>query len=160
VTPRADLAEVGFLGFVPFADLPKAEVPKGHGVYAVLRINRTPPRFRAASVGGWFKGRDPSVAVDVLRESWVDGEEIVYIGKAGGSIRRGLRKRLEEYRRYGEGEPVGHQGGRYVWQLEDSSDLLVAWRETPGEDPAHVETEMLVEFRDRTGSLPFANLRH
>jgi hypothetical protein len=34
---REMLAERGFLGFVPFADLPRSTVPAGEGIYVVLR---------------------------------------------------------------------------------------------------------------------------
>jgi len=159
VTRRAELEELGFVGFVPFADLPTAKVPQVHGVYVVLRIAETSPIFRATSTAGWFQDNDPSVDEAVLRDAWVAGEEIIYIGKAGGKPPRGLRKRLDEYRRYGSGKPVGHRGGRYVWQLQDSAELIVAWRATPNDDPGDLETRMLDEFRDRTGSLPFANLQ-
>ena len=69
-----------------------------------------------------------------------------------------LQKRIEEYRRNGGGEPVAHWGGRYIWQLEDRDDLLVAWNVT-NEDPAVVESRMLDHFVGRYGVLPFANLR-
>ena len=156
---RADLEGLGFVGFVPFNELPTADVPREHGVYVVLRVAKTPPSFRATSIAGWFKGRDPTVAEDTLRRAWVEGEDIIYIGKAAGKEPRGLRKRLDEYRRFGAGQRAGHQGGRYVWYLEDSDDLLVAWRTTQDDDPGEVETMMLAEFRQRTGLLPFANLQ-
>jgi len=158
VTSRADLEELGFVGFVPFGDLPTSEVPREHGVYVVLRPVEAPPVFRAVSSAGRPAGRrEPSVDVDILRRAWVEGEEIIYIGKAGG--RGGLRSRLSAYRRHGAGLPVKHWGGRYVWQLDDSDTLLVAWRTTPEDDPRNVEAMMLTEFQDRTGSLPFANLQ-
>ncbi len=157
---RDGLEAEGFRGFVPFAALPGAGVPVGAGVYVVYRASNEPPRFLERSPGGHFKGKDPTVPVAVLQAAWVDGARVVNIGKAalGKSGRRGLSKRLDEYRRFGTGEPVAHRGGRYIWQLDDSAALLVTWRETPGQNPRAVEKAYIADFRLHFGKRPFANL--
>lgn len=148
----------GFEGFVPFADLPLAKVPPRPGVYLVLR-EAMAPTFLTQSTGGRFKGKDPSLDESRLRAEWLDGTQVVYIGKASArkSKADGLRRRLDEYRRFGQGKPVGHWGGRLVWQLVDSDALVVAWKES--ESPSELESELLAAFVRDHGRLPFANLR-
>lgn len=151
----------GFTGWVPFAALPSADVPTGPGVYVVVRPTDEPPGFLEVSPAGHFKGRDPTVPVADLTALWVPGARIVYIGKAnlGTTGRRGLRKRLDEFRRFGTGSPVGHSGGRRIWQLSDHAGLLVGWRVTDDNDAARIETAIIAAFRAHYGLRPFANMR-
>ncbi|RZT07666.1 hypothetical protein EV589_5896 [Mycobacterium sp. BK558] len=152
----------GFTGWVPFAALPTAAVPTDPGVYVVVRPTDEPPTFLHTSPAGHFKGKDPTVPVAELEALWVPGTRIVYIGKAnaGRSGRRGLRKRLDEFRRSGAGEPVGHSGGRRIWQLADHADLVVGWRVTDDAAAAATETGLIAQFRAHHGLRPFANMRN
>lgn len=153
---RLRLARAGFEGWVTFAELADqlANLTRAGGVYVVSR-NGGEPDFLPANAGGRFKGRDPSVSRDALDANWVVGAPVVYIGKADN-----LKRRLREYMRFGADEPVGHWGGRLIWQLADSGSLLVAWTETPGQVPRDVENTMITAFRAAWGKPPFANEPH
>lgn len=156
---RDDLRRRGFTGFVPFKTLQLSQVPEAAGVYVLLREKDERPSFRVRSTGGHFKEKDPTVPCEVLEGRWVEGEHCVYIGKASHTGSTNLRRRLKAYRDYGSGAPVGHQGGRYVWQLEDSADLLVAWLRVPtSHDPRTVERKLIAEFTAHRGRQPFANI--
>lgn len=155
-TPEG-MKAAGFAGFTTFAALldgQLAEVPRVPGAYVVLRTSEGAPQFTVTSSGGHFKGRDPAVAEAVLRNKWIDGCLVVYIGKADV-----LQRRLGEYARFGCGEPIGHWGGRYIWQLGDAEQLLVAWRPArPGQSGADAESELVALFKEQFGRLPFANI--
>ncbi|WP_324787031.1 hypothetical protein [Streptomyces sp. H51] len=152
------LTERGFRGFVPFRELPGSNVPTGHGIYVVIRTDTSPPSFLPASPAGRLKGRDPSVTADKLDDAWVNGATVVYIGKAAG--RDGLNRRLADYCRHGNGLLAGHWGGRYIWQLVDSDALLVAWRSMTEDDAGEAEQDLIDEFKELHGALPFANIRN
>ncbi|WP_196775307.1 GNAT family N-acetyltransferase [Rhodococcus opacus] len=157
---QADLAAVGFVGFVPFAALLEADVPREPGVYVMIRPSESAPEFLSTSPAGWLKGRDPSVPIDVLQAAWVSESSVVYIGKAsaGSAGRRGLRQRLGEFRRFGVGEPVPHRGGRRIWQLADHADLLVGWKVTTDGEARPTERAMIAQFEAAHGKRPFANV--
>lgn len=123
-------------------------------MYAVLRETDQAPRFLDANPGGRFKDRDPTVPVSTLSSKWVKGAQTLYIGKGDN-----LQRRLKQYARFGRCEKVGHWGGRYIWQLADSEDLLVCWKRCNPEVSARaLETELLEAFVARYGKLPFANI--
>jgi hypothetical protein len=63
-------------------------------------------------------------------------------------------------RDFGAGKPIGHWGGRLIWQLPNIDALLVAWKETPGRVPVEVEAELIEQFRLTYGKPPFANDPH
>jgi hypothetical protein len=146
-----ELRASGFSGFQPLLGLNTDAVPSAGGVYVVLTDRVGPPGFLPVSCGGHFKQKDPTVSESILRSKWVDGCSVVYIGKATS-----LRSRLRQYRDFGRGKPIGHWGGRYIWQLENHADLLVCWRAT--DEPRRVEQSMLEAFERDYGRLPFANL--
>ncbi len=158
---RANLSAQGFVGWIPFAELAAANVPTEAGMYVVWREATSDPEFLASSGAGRFKGKDPSVSAERLKREWVHGASVIYIGKASERKRgaSALAARLDEYRRFGAGEPIGHWGGRLIWQLRDHADLLVAWRPTRPDDPEQVEADMIDSFAAVYGALPFANLK-
>jgi hypothetical protein len=115
--------------------------------------------FLETGTGGFFKGKDPNVPVEVLQQNWVESSPTVYIGKAGDPGKTAaLRTRLWQYLRFGVGANVGHWAGRYIWQLEDVDDLLVCWLPLPEGTPSELETTLIGAFRQEHGVRPFANL--
>jgi hypothetical protein len=155
---RAALEAIGFAGWETWGQLRAddlARVPRGPAVYVVYRADRGEPEFLTTNPGGRFKEQDPTVAVDVLREKWVPGAEVVYIGKADDG-----RRRLRQFARFGVGEPVGHWGGRFIWQLADSGELLVGGHAISWEEMARdYEKRLLAYFSQlHRGARPFANL--
>ncbi len=131
-------------------------IPDEQGVYTVSYTKG--PVFLKESIGGHFKGKDSSVPIEKLEDNWVLNEEIIYIGQAGGNGSQAtLRKRLKQYIQFGCGKPVGHWGGRYIWQLKDSDELIISWQVTEN-DPYTVESEMIEKFKAKHGKRPFANL--
>lgn len=153
---RASLEEDGFCGFVPLHTLDVEVVPPIPGVYAVVRRSVDPPAFRRENPGGRFKSLDPTVPISKLAAKWVEGCSVLYIGKAG-SGKATLRSRIRQYRDFGQGKPVGHCGGRYIWQLADARDLLVCWKSTSA-NPRDEKKVLLARFQGCYGRLPFANL--
>lgn len=153
------LGAASFDGFVPLVTLDTPRVPKQPGLYVVVRTSTQAPRFLDTSVGGWFKGKDPSVPVTRLESRWLTTTPVIYIGKAGGATSGAtLSGRLAQYQRFCNGEPIGHWGGRFICQLTDLADLLVAWRPSSG-DEASEDTAAIDEFKSQYGQYPFANLR-
>lgn len=155
-----DLRQLGFIGGVSVASLWRdaSIIPDVPGVYALARVSASAPSFLASSTGRVGRRGDPTVSRVVLESNWIEGSEVVYIGKAAlranGSA---LRKRLREYLRFGEGRADNHWGGRLVWQLSDAASLAVYWK--PHADPRGHEAELIAAFRRRNGGhRPFANL--
>ena len=117
---RQSLENAGFTGWLSFTDIRASACPTSGGVYVVTYQAESPIAFSQRSCGGWVKGKDPTVALDALVANWVDDAEVVYIGKADQ-----LRRRLTQYADFGAGKPVGHWGGRLIWQLPSPDQLIV-----------------------------------
>ena len=165
-----DLKKAGFEGFCSVEKLREdlSGIPAVQGVYMVVYQGGGMPEFLEVGTGGLFKGKNPNVAVSELKSNWVDGTCVVYIGKAGGVEANGkksnskLQKRISDYLDFGSGEPVGHWGGRLIWQIKDSKDLLFCWKAIPEQEgnPVEIEKEFIADFkRQYGGKRPFANLR-
>lgn len=164
---RPGLSAAGFEGWLTWPQIRKADyadIPSLPGVYVIVRTAAAAPEFVHPGTGGRFKGLDPHVPQSRLEAEWVYGARVVNIGKAdarkAGGVNDGLRGRLREYGRFGAGEPVGHRGGRLIWQLADADTLLVAWHVVSwGETARDYEKRLLARFAEvHDGRRPFANL--
>jgi hypothetical protein len=148
------LRHAGFDGFTTVLALRTnrcASVPVGPGVYVVLRSDNSGPVFLAQNTGGHFKGQDPTVDLARLAREWIPGAPALYIGKANA-----LRRRLGQLLDFGAGIPVGHWGGRFLWQLAGADNLLIGWKREAA--PRVRESLLIDRFIREFGALPYANL--
>lgn len=155
------IKKFGFTGFIPVCKLMKDPtiIPESKGVYMVLYIPDTVPVFLTRGTGGFFKGKDPNVPQSTLHENWVEGAKVIYIGKASGTSRYStLKARIKNYLRFGQGKNASHWGGRLIWQLKDSNNLLICWKVLIDEDSRNVEKELILDFKNIYNKRPFANL--
>lgn len=95
---------------------------------------------------------DPAGGVGELPESlvarWIDGQEIVYIGRG-----KNLGRRLKQFYRHKHGARSPHRGGQDIILLD--RPLLVYWSAV--EAYVAKEKELIEAFRDAVGTIPFGN---
>ena len=155
------MKSTGFSGFESIQSLINNDcinVPDEKGIYFVLKdIGKV--EFLKASIGGHFKGKDPTVSVQLLNDRWVEGPLVIYIGQSGGgSSQATLKRRLKQFMKFGQGLPIGHWGGRLIWQLKDNRKLKICWKSYINDDPRLIEKALIVNFNQVYGKNPFANI--
>jgi len=154
----------GFSGFKTVAQLwqDHSVLTKDPGVYLILHPDCSKNQLIPKGPGGFFKQRDPNVDIAKLSARWISNCHLQYIGQAGAGVNSTatLNSRLKQYLDFGKGLPVGHYGGRYIWQLKHHPELLVAWKATPNLNPRTEEKRLIAEFEQFYGKLPFANINH
>ncbi len=157
---KQTLKAEGFAGFRAIAALDINRIPQKPGIFAVLRPGGFQPHFLAKSTAGVFKKKDPSLPATALAAEWVEGADVLYIGKAGPGSKgnRGLRRQIQEFVDFGRGRPPGHWDGRLIWQLAAADSLIIAWLELPPEQLNAAEARYHADFRAVHEALPFANL--
>ncbi|MPS71951.1 MAG: hypothetical protein E2590_02265 [Chryseobacterium sp.] len=94
------IEEFGFSGFKTIEELTtnKSLIPKENGVCLILNLEKE-IKFLEKGTGGYFKGKNPNVEIEILQKKWVNETNIVYIGKATN-----LQKRLNQYFCFGDGK--------------------------------------------------------
>ena len=133
--------------------LEPAHVPREPGVYVILRLQSDGKvAFRDVGSAGRFRDRAPNVDVEQLAASWVDGIDVLYVGKAND-----LRQRIGLLRHFGQGEPGARWGGRYIWQLEDAAGLRAAWRSMAARCNVAQRAALIDAFVEQHGTRPFGN---
>ncbi|BCW73270.1 hypothetical protein [Arthrobacter sp. NicSoilB8] len=154
------LKQDGFTGFRPLGDLDINRIPQKPGIFAVLRPEAFGPQFLAKSTAGIFKKKNPTLKPEALDAEWVDGADVLFLGKAGPGSKgnRGLRRQIQEFVDFGKGKPPGHWDGRLIWQLAGAGSLIVAWKELPVEQLSAAEAGYHAAFVEQYGRLPYANL--
>jgi len=144
-----------------------AKVPKKSGVYFVVLPHMNEKEiFVYPGTGGYYKGRNPNVSIEILQDNWIPNADIVYIGKAGGFKSNGepyktdLKVRIRTLLNFGQkNDKAPHWGGRYLWQHRKSSDFRIYWYEChEDEDAIVLENKLILDFERQYGRIPFANL--
>jgi hypothetical protein len=157
---KQSLKHDGFTGFRLLGELDINRIPQKPGIFAVLRPEGFEPQFLARSTAGIFKKKDPTLKAEALDAEWVDGADVLYVGKAGPGSKgnRGLRRQIQEFVDFGKGKPPGHWDGRLIWQLAAARTLIIAWKELPVDQLNAAEARYHAAFEEEYGRLPYANL--
>ena len=160
---EAELGECEFEGFLSVKKLRLSplhpDIPTSNGVYLVVRKQKKYPEFLFRGTGGKIRSKgknekkkyiDPNVDISELTKNWVEGARILYIGRS-----KDLQRRICQLIKFGNGETIPHEGGRYLWQIADAEDFKVCWKLTP--DEKQKKRDLLEKFkRAHQDRRPFA----
>jgi len=131
------------------------EVKNEKGVYVVcMPLNFKVNITSNTSATKEHKRRSMLYEKSLLLKKWVPQSVILYFGKAGGQSNR-LRQRISQYVRYGYDEGNNHRGGRAIWQLDNSKNLLIGY--VADINAGEKESWLIREFEKCYGKKPFAN---
>lgn len=130
-----------------------SNIPEEPGVYWILSPEGFSIRFHQMP----YHPKCKLYPVELLQAKLTNcnDKQILYIGKAQG--KKGLRQRVRQYMNYGQGKSNIHQGGRAVWQIEDSEFLLLGYEVCHHADVR--ERQLLSEYRAQNFFYPLANWR-
>lgn len=127
-------------------------------------------------IGEWIEyvptiqvdGSKPAVEtiVERLNKFWLPKETILYIGKAGTS----LKNRVNQYYNTKLGDKRPHAGGHWLKTLDILNELNIYWTTSVDKDAEELEQELLKKFVDSINyknelydpdhPFPFANLEY
>ena len=125
------------------------------GIYIIVRPEKMQDiLLNQTSNAGKFKGKDPTVKIEKLKEKLLADAEILYLGKSEDSI----EKRMQQHIDFWNGKPIAAWGGRSIAQIHHFEDLEVWY--LPCDNPKEMESALLREFETKYNQLPFANWRH
>lgn len=126
------------------------------GVYIVVIPNNFGKIcFYEKSNSGCWKGKDPTVSIDILQDKWIDNTNILYIGKSSSKF---VKKRMMEHIKFWNGTPISAYGGRIIGQLQNFENLEVWYLKS--DNPDKTEKTLIQEFKAKhNNKRPFANWR-
>ncbi|MFX0101578.1 MAG: hypothetical protein ACFFCS_18525 [Candidatus Hodarchaeota archaeon] len=149
---------------LPFSLIPRKIGDRyAGGIYLIVRDSTGPPRFVKDLSTVKFKKKEIERVLSndkYLEEKWVDGTDVLYIGKADGTKKSSLYQRIKNYVRFGLGKGKNHAGGRNIWYLEDQENLLVTWKVLDDQIPEDAEKDLISCFKEIYKKFPFANRRN
>lgn len=106
------------------------------------------------------------IVTERLSKFWLPKETILYIGKAGTS----LKKRVNQYYNTKLGDKRPHAGGHWLKTLDIINELNIFWTTSVDQDAEELERELLSKFvgsinykdelYDSKHPFPFANLEY
>ena len=150
-----NLKNQGFVGFTTVCDLKNSteNVPQRSGIYLVIRVDNEYPIFLEKNPAGHYNKKNPTEDIAVLRNRWIPGCHILYVGETVD-----LKERITTLMKYANGEPERHWGGRYMWQIKGSENHLICWRLTDKHEDA--KKEFIKNFKaQHNNKKPFANIK-
>lgn len=129
------------------------QIPASPGIYLVgVPFDGFEPDISDRTTGPMFvKGRSMLYPAHKLRVKFESSDRrCLYIGESDN-----LQHRVALFLQYGRGEDVPHRGGRAIWQITNSHELILAWRLCA--DHKNVKSKLLSSYWQNFGALPMAN---
>ena len=128
-------------------------IPASPGVYLVgVPFDGFEPEISDGTTGpAVVKGRSMLYPAHKLRKKFESSDRrCLYIGESDN-----LQHRIALFLQYGRGEDVPHRGGRAIWQITNSRELILAWCVCANHED--VKAMLLSSYRQNFGTLPMAN---